>query len=105
MVKLHWITKGMLTLAGARVCANPICAAQSYSLQAREPKNQIAPKVIIISMFVLEQGAWFGIPDFDLTGVNVTVPGLSPLFPDIHCTKDGDICQITTAMGGKCIIF
>lgn len=32
---------------------------------------------------------------------NITVPGFSPLFPDAHCTSDGDVCQLTTGEGGK----
>lgn len=27
---------------------------------------------------------------------NITVPGISPLFPQVHCTQDGSICQVTT---------
>ena len=26
---------------------------------------------------------------------NISVTGLSPLYPDVHCTADGDICQLT----------
>ena len=29
----------------------------------------------------------------------MTVPGLSPLFPDAHCTEAGDVCQVTTGEG------
>lgn len=38
---------------------------------------------------------WYGIPEFDVLALNITVPGASPLYPDAHCTADGDICQIT----------
>jgi len=38
----------------------------------------------------------YGIDDFDLLATNITVPGFSPLYPDAHCTADGDICQLTT---------
>lgn len=27
---------------------------------------------------------------------NITIPGLSPLFPQLHCLKDGSVCQVTT---------
>ncbi|KAG8986791.1 hypothetical protein FRB90_003772, partial [Tulasnella sp. 427] len=33
---------------------------------------------------------------FNVLANNVTVPGFSPLFPDAHCTSDGDICLMTT---------
>ncbi|OAG03341.1 purine nucleoside permease [Paraphaeosphaeria sporulosa] len=44
--------------------------------------------------------AWFRIPGFDIMARNITVTGFSPKFPDAHCTADGSICQIVTAMGG-----
>ncbi|KAI0341901.1 purine nucleoside permease [Trametopsis cervina] len=62
-------------------------------------QNPIAPKVFIISMFVDEGEAWFSVPKFNILGQNITVPGLSPLFPQVHCTADGDICLITTGEG------
>lgn len=27
------------------------------------------------------------------------MPGLSPLFPNVHCTADGDVCQVITGEG------
>lgn len=56
----------------------------------------ITPKAVIISMFAPEAAVWWGIPEFDLLAHNITVPGLSPLFPEVHCTADYDICQIIT---------
>jgi len=32
----------------------------------------------------------------DLLAKNVTVPGLSPLYPQAHCLADGSVCQLTT---------
>lgn len=32
----------------------------------------------------------------DLLAMNISVPGLSPLFPAVHCTAEGTICQVTT---------
>ncbi|MCJ1455363.1 hypothetical protein MMC28_005718 [Mycoblastus sanguinarius] len=54
------------------------------------------PKVFIIDMFPPEGEAWYGIPEFNLLEVNITVPGLSPLYPDVHCTANGEVCQIVT---------
>ncbi|KAH9829663.1 purine nucleoside permease [Rhodofomes roseus] len=59
----------------------------------------VSPKVFIISMFTPEAETWYGIPEFDLLAINITVPGLSMLFPDVHCTDDGEICQLTTGEG------
>lgn len=56
----------------------------------------IAPKVVIISMFEPEGAVWWGIKEFNLLAQNVTLPGLSPLFPEVHCTASGDVCQVIT---------
>ncbi|CZT16051.1 related to purine nucleoside permease [Ramularia collo-cygni] len=58
--------------------------------------DTIKPKVFIISMFDPEAEIWYGIPEFDLLANNITVPGFSPLFPEAHCTSNGEICQLTT---------
>lgn len=42
---------------------------------------------------------WWGIREFDLLAHNITVPGLSPLFPEVHCTKDSNVCQVVTGEG------
>ncbi|KAE9401130.1 purine nucleoside permease [Gymnopus androsaceus JB14] len=47
-------------------------------------------------MFDSEANTWYNIPEFNLLAKNITVPGFSPLFPDAHCTEDGDICQVVT---------
>ncbi|KAG6832583.1 hypothetical protein H0H87_001239 [Tephrocybe sp. NHM501043] len=47
-------------------------------------------------MFDSEGDVWYNIPEFNLLASNITVRGLSPLFPDVHCTRDGSICQLTT---------
>ncbi|KAJ6595813.1 purine nucleoside permease [Mycena vulgaris] len=56
----------------------------------------IEPKVLIITMFDLEAAAWFNIPEFNILAQNITVPGFSPLYPDVHCTGDGSVCLLTT---------
>ncbi|KAI9724176.1 MAG: hypothetical protein M1828_003921 [Chrysothrix sp. TS-e1954] len=71
-------------------------AADAFSLLPRYGPEVIAPKFMIISMFTPEAEVWYGIPEFDLLAHNITVPGLSPLFPQVHCTKSGDICQVVT---------
>ena len=39
---------------------------------------------LTFSQFGPEGEAWYGIPDFDLLANNITVPGLSPLYPQAH---------------------
>ncbi|KAJ9638645.1 hypothetical protein H2204_004121 [Knufia peltigerae] len=56
----------------------------------------IAPKFVIVSMFEPEAAVWWGIDEFDLLAQNITLPGLSPLFPEVHCTANGEICQVVT---------
>jgi purine nucleoside permease len=60
--------------------------------------NAAAPrpvKVMIISMFGAEEKAWTGPLKLEQ---KITVPGLSPLHPEVRCNAD-DVCQITTDMG------
>ncbi|CAK7266527.1 hypothetical protein SEPCBS119000_002074 [Sporothrix epigloea] len=60
----------------------------------------IAPKVMIVSLFAPEANIWYkNLPSSglgDLMQVNITTPGLSMLFPQIHCVADLSICQMTT---------
>ncbi|KAI0683881.1 purine nucleoside permease [Cytidiella melzeri] len=59
----------------------------------------IVPKVFIIGMFGAEGQVWYGIPEFNLLERNITVPGFSPLYPGVHCTSDGSVCQLVTGEG------
>lgn len=56
----------------------------------------IKPRVFIVNFFGSEAQEWHNIPEFDLLAQNITVPGFSALFPDVHCTQDGSICQLIT---------
>ena len=78
-------------------------ARASYAAAQVAPANAsaedcavITPKFMIISMFTDEGNIWYNIPDFNLLAHNITIPGLSPLFPDVHCTDDYTVCQLTT---------
>ncbi|KAL6308292.1 purine nucleoside permease [Sparassis latifolia] len=33
---------------------------------------------------------------YDVLARNISVPGLSPLYPDVHCTANAEVCQLTT---------
>ncbi|KAI0028392.1 purine nucleoside permease [Vararia minispora EC-137] len=59
----------------------------------------LTPKVFIIDFYNDEGAIWYGIPEFDLLAQNTSVPGLSPRYPDVHCTQDGTICQVVTDEG------
>lgn len=56
----------------------------------------IEPKVMIVSMFGNESGPWE--KNLELSQ-NITVPGLSPLFPHVQCVSNFTICQVTTGEG------
>ena len=66
--------------------------ASSVGAQTTAPRPV---KVLIISMFVAEAQPWI---DKLALGQAITVPGLSPAYPQVHCNAD-DVCQVTTDMG------
>ena len=82
------------------LATNPSRAYSTPSPYTNSSKDDcITPKFFIISMFTNEAEAWYGIPDFNLLAHNISLPGLSPLFPDIHCDDAYDICQIVVGEG------
>jgi Purine nucleoside permease (NUP)/S1/P1 Nuclease len=76
-----------LGLAGLRL-ASLLNAALSQSYVR-------APKALVISHFAPEADPW--IKNLSLVQ-RITVPGLSPDFPDLLCNAD-DVCLLTTGMG------
>ncbi|KAH3977424.1 hypothetical protein HBH70_152330 [Parastagonospora nodorum] len=86
-------------LFSSYVTASPISVESRSTIQRVKPATEkISPKVFIISMFASEEKTWFNIPEFNILAQNITIPGLAPQFPAIHCTADGSICQIVTGM-------
>ncbi|KDQ15329.1 hypothetical protein BOTBODRAFT_187430 [Botryobasidium botryosum FD-172 SS1] len=59
----------------------------------------VAPKIVLINHYGDEGSIWYGIPEFDLLAQNVSVPGLSIRYPDVHCTASGVVCQVITDEG------
>lgn len=101
----HIITTALIVLlvsshvAPTPITSNNVNTQGSPGLIPRAASDKIiSPKVFIISMFDSEEETWFGIQEFDILAQNITVTGFSPQFPDAHCTADGSICQVTTAM-------
>ncbi|KAF8317373.1 purine nucleoside permease-like protein [Clavulina sp. PMI_390] len=70
-----------------------LVGASPSSEWERESKT-LKPKVMILDMYSDEGAAWWNIPEFDLLAKNVSVPGLSVVYPEAHCTHDGQICQV-----------
>ena len=90
------LTKTSLLIAAQCLVSSTLATAIGSANLLSRRDDVIAPKVVIISMFSPEAEIWYGIDEFDLLAQNITVPGLSPLFPDVHCTVGGDVCQIIT---------
>lgn len=92
---------GLSLLSGA--LAVPLSNDHGLAKKSDDKKSdkEFKPKVVIISMFEPEAEAWYGIPDFNVLAQNITVPGLSPLYPDVHCTANGEVCQLTIGESGR----
>jgi purine nucleoside permease len=92
---------GLLSLSG--VLAVPLSG--DYELAKKSSDNyddkKLKPKIVIISMFDPEAAVWYGIPDFNVLAQNITVPGLSPLYPAVHCTANAEVCQLTVGESGR----
>ncbi|KAK3674021.1 hypothetical protein LTR78_006224 [Recurvomyces mirabilis] len=85
------------SIAATALLLSTACATLvPAKVQERAIEWVVKPKMFIISMFEPEGDAWYGISDFDVLAMNITVPGFSPEYPDAHCTADGDVCQLTT---------
>lgn len=103
LASLFWITT---------VAASPVADVRK-ELDKRSGWERPAPKFVIISLFppeaeqvpprslvrligvCLYSWQWYGIPEFNVLERNITITNLSPLYPDLHCTWDFEICQIT----------
>ncbi|KAL6407948.1 putative purine nucleoside protein [Ilyonectria robusta] len=82
-----------------------LIAGLYFALRAERPQHNVellTPKIFIVSLFSLEADVWYehlpGSGLGDILAQNISVPGLSPQYPYIHCTSDGNICQVTTGM-------
>jgi len=54
----------------------------------------------VMLKFGSEENIWHT-AHYNLLAQNITIPGLSPVYPVIHCNPDGSLCQITTGESGK----
>lgn len=69
----------------------------NHTLPTTSPKiDKFQPKVFVVTMFLLEENHWLQNVYF---ANNFTLPGLSPLYPMVHCTTDFDVCHVTTGEG------
>lgn len=66
------------------------------NFEAWKYDDAIAPKAFVVSLFEPEMAVWHKRINFTN---NITVPGLSPLFPQVYCTEDYDLCNFVTGEG------
>jgi purine nucleoside permease len=85
----------IIGLAFAASCLITNVFANTIPARAEKRAGVVKPKVFILSMFDPEVEVWYGISDFDVLARNIAIPGLSPVYPDAHCTADGEVCQLT----------
>jgi len=79
--------------------ANVLIHRVGASVSAFSTRKSIAPKVMLIGMYDDEGNLWHNIPEFNLLEHNISLPLLSPLYPQVFCTSDSSICQLVTSEG------
>ncbi|KAI1100824.1 putative purine nucleoside permease [Jackrogersella minutella] len=91
--------KSMTATANAAAVGTSSHSNAPSLAERQDDDGKIAPKVVIISMFSPEAEVWYeNLPNSVLSSIlaqNITVWGLSPLYPDVHCTETGEVCQFT----------
>lgn len=80
----------------ASALAQPVKRDDEFHTSQGKPYAIFQPKVVVVSMFEPERAPWLEALDFVN---NITIPGLSPLFPEVYCTTNYSICQVTTGEG------
>ncbi|KAH6892462.1 purine nucleoside permease [Thelonectria olida] len=89
---LHWCVAGLLLAAGETLAA--VRPVQSRTTSRRH-SDKIKPKILVVNLFSYEAAIWYEkMPS--LLAHNISVPGLSPIYPQVHCVRSGEICQMTT---------
>jgi purine nucleoside permease len=48
------------------------------------------------AQFEPETTVWWGVNEFNTIARNISLPGLSPIHPYVHCAEDYAVCQVTT---------
>ncbi|KAG7842291.1 hypothetical protein KL942_001029 [Ogataea angusta] len=95
----------LLSFAFARVsCAYSTASTSSFYPVKTAGLNETIydeletyqPKVMIINMFDYEAEPF--LEEFGLVH-NVTIPGLSPIYPEVHCNRNYSICEVITGEG------
>jgi hypothetical protein len=65
--------------------SSPRAARRSLPvLNKRANTTVISPKIVIVNLFLYEQDVFWADTDFNVLANNITVPGMSPIYPDVH---------------------
>ncbi|RLV91179.1 Purine nucleoside permease [Spathaspora sp. JA1] len=86
----------LLAIAVSAIATPIVSSNNNIQSSTVRPNAIYQPKVFVVSMFELERDPWLTSMDFPH---NITIPGLSPVYPTIHCDKNFDICQVTIGEG------
>lgn len=84
------------TIASNSTTSSNTTTDNSFVPSFGKPYSIFQPKALIVSMFAPEADVWLEQLDFVH---NLTLPGLPPSYPDVHCTTNYSICQVTTGEG------
>jgi purine nucleoside permease len=82
--------------AALRAFALLLCSSLPLAAAAKSAPAVIAPRVLVITMFDGEAKPWLA--EAGLTKA-ITVPGLAPRYPQVHCNDAATLCMATTDMG------
>ncbi|TVY42029.1 Purine nucleoside permease [Lachnellula occidentalis] len=87
-----------LSLFIAALCLSLLARASPTTSDPNHARadQPVSPKVFVISMFLPEAEIWYGVPELDILAQNITVPGISPIYPQVYCTANYEVCQVTT---------
>ncbi|KAJ5904007.1 NUP-domain-containing protein [Penicillium tannophilum] len=60
----------------------------------------LSPKILFINAFESETDVFVSDSQLGLLAQNITVPGISPQYPNVTCSSSSEVCQVTTGEGG-----
>lgn len=85
------------TVNGTKEAEKDISGKSGLQTSFGKPFAVFQPRVFVVTMFELEQEPWLK-SDLNLSQ-NLTIPGLSPQYPEIHCTANYSVCHVSTGEG------
>lgn len=98
---MQLLSAAILLMAAGNAEASPISINEEYvrhssNHSVEDSDKIISPKAFVLSTFTDEAAPWHKYQNLTR---NFTLPGLSPLFPNVTCTNNTDLCQLTVGEG------